>query len=295
MRDRREFVLQAACTLATLGTANTVIAAEVPETTAPKKSGGTPVEIRSRGAILSGSMLLPESGPPAAAIVLVHGSGKEERMLWLARPLAKDGFAVLTYDKRGVGMSGGTYEGGEDNISAANLDLLASDATAAMGTLRSHLPGVPAGFAGGSQAGWIVPIAAARSPGIKFQVLWSGPVCTTSEQLHFQHLAEADVAFWKSHTHEQVADYMRSVSYRADDVDPRTSLAKLSIPGLWLYGDEDNLVPVDLSITRLQDLIRQGHSNFEYRMVTGGHNIIGKAPNGPAYLQTVAWIHSIAR
>ncbi len=217
-------------------------------------------------------------------------------MLWLARPLAKDGFAVLTYDKRGVGLSGGIYEGGENNISATNLDLLASDAAAAMETLRNRLPNVPAGFAGGSQAGWIVPIAATRSPDAKFQVLWSGPVCTTSEQLHFQRLAEKDAAFWKSHTPEEVAACMKSVPYRPDDVDPRASLEKLSIPGLWLYGDQDHLVPVDLSITRLQDMIRQGHANFEYRMVADhGHNIIGKGKAAPAYLQTVAWIRANTR
>lgn len=274
-------------------------AADAAETAKPvslPKSSGIPVEFRSEGAILSGSILLPDNGSPTAAIVLVHGSGREERMLWLARPLAKDGFAVLTYDKRGVGMSGGVYVGGEENISVTNLDLLANDAAAALETLRNRFPNVSAGFVGGSQAGWIIPIAATRSPGTKFQVLWSGPVCTTSEQLHFQHLAETNTAFWKSHTHEEIADYMKSASYRVDDVDPRASLAKLSMPSLWLYGDQDNLVPVDLSIARLQDLIRQGHSNFEYRVIMGyGHNIIGEGNIAPAYLQTVAWIRGTAR
>jgi pimeloyl-ACP methyl ester carboxylesterase len=332
MRRRREFILQAAYVLGPLETMRASEAAEITkpdyvcpscgcasdgkifdqpgkcpscgltlirlkagETVQGPRASGTPVEFRSEGAILSGSILLPDNGSPTAAIVLVHGSGREERMLWMARPLAKDGFAVLTYDKRGVGMSGGAYEGGEDNISAANLDLLASDAAAAMKMLRNRLPKIPAGFVGGSQAGWIAPIAAARSPGTKFQVFWSGPVCTTSEQLHFQHLAETDPAFWKSHTHEQVADHMKTASYRTDDVDPRTSLAKLTIPSLWLYGDQDNLVPVDLSIARLQDVIRQGHSNFEYRVIAGyGHNIIGEGNIAPAYLQTVAWIKTIA-
>lgn len=292
MHGRRSFLLGAVCASAI--SANRAIA-QTASAAPAARTNEQELEFQSCGATLSGVLVFPAERPKAA-ITLVHGSGKEQRMLWLARPLAKDGFAVLTYDKRGVGMSGGTYEGGENNISAANLDLLASDTAAAMEALRNRFPNVPAGFAGGSQAGWIVPIAATRSPGTRFQVLWSGPVCTTSEQLHFQHWAETDVAFWKSHTHEQVADYMKSVPYRKDDVDPRTSLAKLSMPSLWLYGDQDNLVPVDLSITRLQDMIRQGHSNFEYRVVAGyGHNIVGAGNAAPAYLQTVAWIEAVTR
>lgn len=287
---RRDFLARAVCA------AGAISASGALAQTAPTASAGEQeLELQSQGATLSAVLVFPAE-PPVAAITLVHGSGREEKMLWLARPLAKDGFAVLTYDKRGAGLSGGVYEGGEDNISAANLDLLASDAEAAMAALRSRFPDVPAGFAGGSQAGWIVPIAATRSPGTKFQVLWSGPVCTTSEQLHFQHLAEKDAAFWKSNTREKVAAYMKSTVYRRDDVDPRASLAKLSIPSLWLYGDQDNLVPVDLSITRLQEMIGQGHSNFEYRVVVDqGHNIVGAGRTAPAYLQTVAWIKAITR
>jgi pimeloyl-ACP methyl ester carboxylesterase len=289
--SRRSFIARAISIASAIGAKSAL--AQTPETQ-PAPAEEREIEFQSQGVTLSGVLALPAE-PPIAAIVLVHGSGREERMLWLARPLAKDGFAVLTYDKRGVGKSGGVYEGVE-NTSATNLDLLANDAAAAMEALRDRFPNVPAGFAGGSQAGWIIPIAATRSPDTKFQVLWSGPVCTTSEQLHFQHLAEEDAAFWKSHTHEEIADYMKSVSYRADDVDPRVSLAKLSIPGLWLYGDQDNLVPVDLSLARLQEMIRRGHSNFEYRVITGdSHNIIGRGNTAPAYLQTVAWIKAVTR
>lgn len=293
MRGRRSFLLGAVCAAAAVS-ANRAVAQTAPAV-ATTRTNEQELTFQSRGATLAGALVLP-AGPPIAAITLVHGSGKEPRMLWLARPLAKDGFAVLSYDKRGVGLSGGTYEGGEENISAANLDLLASDAAAAMEALRNRFPDVPAGLAGGSQAGWIVPIAATRSPDPRFLVLWSGPVCTTSEQLHFQRLAEMDAAFWKSHNPQEVAAYMKSVPYRSDDVDPRASLEKLSMPGLWLYGDQDNLVPVDLSITRLQEMIRRGHSNFEYRVIAGnGHNIVGAGNAAPAYLQTVAWIKALVR
>lgn len=214
-------------------------------------------------------------------------------MLRLARMLAKDGFAVLTYDKRGVGKSGGTYEG-NNNVGAENLNLLADDAAAALKELQinAQLRDIPQGFVGASQAGWIIPLAAVQSPAAKFIGLWSGPVCTTSEQLHFQNWAQQDTDFWKSHSKQQVADYMRAAQVHPDAVDPCISLRKLSVPGLWLYGDQDNLVPVDLSVARLQSL---PHDGFEYEIFAGyGHNIV-YPPASPAYAHMVTWIKKTIR
>jgi pimeloyl-ACP methyl ester carboxylesterase len=257
------------------------------------------VEFLSHGVRLSGSLMLPDGRLPLAALVLVHGSGPENRMSGLARVLASDGFAVLTYDKRGVGRSGGEYWGTEpnkENIASVNLNLLADDAVAGAQAVAKH-PGlgtVPLGFVGISQAGWIIPIAATRYPMTKFIALWSGPVCTVSEQLHFQFLAMNDQDFWKTHTKAQVAQYMgsgRFVIGRPDDTDPRTSLTKISIPGFWLFGDQDNLVPVDLSVARLDGFSRQGHSNFQHVVIAGyGHMLGGINSNTPPYAKMVAWI-----
>jgi pimeloyl-ACP methyl ester carboxylesterase len=328
MRHRRDFIAGTAATLGTLGTAPfaiaeesrkygyvcppcgcasdgkifdapgkcpscglTLISLEASEAMRASHAGDAAITFQSHGAMLAGAIVFPDATPPVAGLVLVHGSGKVERMLPLARLLAQSGFAVLTYDKRGVGMSGGSYEEME-NVSAANLDLLADDAGAALTALQgnSRLHDLPVGFLGVSQAGWIIPIAATRSPGAKFIGLWSGAVCTTSEQLHFQNWAEKYPNFWKSHTKQQVSDYMRSFRYRDDDVDPRASLSKLSIPGLWLFGERDTLVPVDLSMVRLQSLKGQGHSSFEYGIIPGyDHNLVDTA-KAPAFGQMVAWL-----
>lgn len=69
------------------------------------------VEFHSGGSTLSGTIVFPDESPPRAAIVLIHGSGRATRILWLAHLFASEGIAVLTYDKRGAGKSGGQLLG----------------------------------------------------------------------------------------------------------------------------------------------------------------------------------------
>jgi len=56
------------------------------------------------------------------------------------------------------------------------------------------------------------------------------------------------------------------------DTDPATSLAGLSMPGLWIFSDNDASIPVDLSLERLKDLQSAGH-RYDYVLFSGlGHN-----------------------
>lgn len=252
------------------------------------------IEFTSVGARLSGTLFMLKDVSPAAAIVLVHGSGPVRRMSSLARLLASEGFAVFTYDKRGVGQSQGVYEG-FDNTSKVNLNLLAEDAVNALRAAKAVRPlsKIPWGYVGISQAGWIIPIAATGTPRPSFIGLWSGPVCTVSEEMHFSRWAENDLDFWNKHSPEEVEKYMQSAHYRPDDVDPRMSLMRLSVPGLWLFGAQDNSMPVALSIDRLKGLIAQGHSDFEYKLFPGvGHNL-ADSPNHESYRFMIEWIKKI--
>jgi pimeloyl-ACP methyl ester carboxylesterase len=229
------------------------------------------VEFRSEGVILSGTVVLPKR--VLAAIVLVHGSGQETRRIALSEELADLGIATLTYDKRGVDKSGGIYIGpevGTNNISAENLSLLAVDVAAAMKELARWLPSdppVPIGLMGGSQAGWIIPLAASRSSHARFMVIWSGPIVTAREQLRFQFYTGGQTDFWDNHTEAKAREHIRSDPDRYEfvDTDPLESLRKLSLPGLWLFGDRDSNVPVDLSIERLHALIESGKP-YEYEV-----------------------------
>ena len=221
-------------------------------------------------------------------------------MLWLARLFASEGLAVLTYDKRGVGKSGGSFVGRLAAASASNLGLLAQDAAAAASVLVQHprTQGTPIGYIGASQGGWIVPIAASGPPAVSFMFFFSGPVATVNEETHFSNLAENDPTFWQTHTRAEVAEYMKSVSYGSGDVDPRTHLATLKVPGFWAFGGQDNIMPVDLSVTRLRELIARGQSHFHYREYPAlGHEVVifhfSNMTLSQPFKDSVDWIRSI--
>jgi pimeloyl-ACP methyl ester carboxylesterase len=120
---------------------------------------------------LTGTLISPATGGKHPAIIIVHGSGAENReyMLPFARFLIRRGMAVLGYDKRGVGGSTGDWN-------TASFDDLAGDVVAAFEYLktRTDIDHARIGLLGVSQAGWIMPLAAVRAKDIAFLISISG-------------------------------------------------------------------------------------------------------------------------
>jgi len=252
------------------------------------------VKFESQGITLAGSIVQPKN--PVAAVVIVHGSDPVKREMEFAKRLAKEGIAVLTYDKRGVGESGGVYVGpsvGTNNIDTTNLNLLASDANEAVKTFRTFLKNkkIPIGLVGFSQAGWIIPIAASKNSQIEFMVLFSCPTITTLEQLRFQFYTNGDTNFWENHTDADARKHTKNDpdKYQFVATDPKNSLKTLSIPGLWLFGDKDIQIPVKLCIEQLNTLKAQGKP-FEYTLFsTLGHNTVFDSDTKPFDI-SIQWI-----
>lgn len=250
------------------------------------------IRFKSAGVSLAGTVYKPRHSH--AAVVIVHGSGQESRMRGFASLLAKNGISVLTYDKRGVGESGGTYSGpevGTNNIDPANLTLLAEDANAAVNILHQQDKNLPIGLVGFSQAGWIIPIAANKNSHVDFMVLFSGPVVPTLEQLRFQFFTEGKPDFWDNHTETETREHIRSDPdrYQFENTDPHDALSTLYIPGLWLFGNKDVQIPVGLSIERLNTLKAQ-RKPYEYCLFsTLGHNVAFSDSNEPVNI-AVHWI-----
>lgn len=98
----------------------------------------------------------------------------------LAERLPVQGIAVLLFDRRGSGNSGGEF-------STASFDTLAEDGAAAVDYLRtrSDIDKEQIGLYGISQGGWIAPLVAGLRPEIAFLIIVSGCGVSPAEQMNY--------------------------------------------------------------------------------------------------------------
>lgn len=149
----------------------------------------------SKGARLVGRLVMPEGSNEVPVVVLVHGSEHDSARdtYELQRIFPAAGIGAFVYDKRGTGASGGRY--------TQDFNVLADDAVAAMRQAR-RLAGARAGrvgYQGGSEGGWVVPLAASRAP-VDFAVVSFGLAVTILQEdqesvaldMYFHHRPEAD-------------------------------------------------------------------------------------------------------
>ncbi len=168
-------------------------AAEEPEPEEPPPYRAEEVSFESGDIHLEGTLTVPEGSGPFPGVVLITGSGPQDRdevvagfpiFRVLSDHLTRQGIAVLRYDDRGVGGSTGS-------VSASTSSDFAGDALAGLARLSGHPDVDPdrVGLVGHSEGAIVAPLAASRSDAVRFVVLLAGSTVPGTEILYVQSAA----------------------------------------------------------------------------------------------------------
>lgn len=180
----------------------------------------------------AGTLTKPTGQKASKAVVLVSGTGKQDRdgtmaghkfFAVIADSLTRRGIAVLRIDDRGTGETTGNYE------DATTADF-ANDALLAVDYLQSRadMKDIPIGLLGHSEGGAAVAMAAARSKEVKFIISLSGLATNGLDALLEQNRQLVAIANIPQHDKDRYNDInakMFNVAYQyANDTALETKL-----------------------------------------------------------------------
>ncbi len=206
---------------------------------------------------LEGTLTRPQTDSPVPGVVLVAGSGPSDRdatimghkpFLVLADALTRRGMAVLRFDERGTGESGGTQQG------ATSVDL-AGDVSAAVEALakREGVSSSQIGIIGHSEGGLIAPMVATQSEDVAFLVLLAAPGlpgdAILADQLDRRirrQGANRRTRALQSGTQERIFEVLKQ---DADSVEIASKLRKIMVQTKGINGD----AMIEREIRRLMD------------------------------------------
>jgi pimeloyl-ACP methyl ester carboxylesterase len=193
------------------------------------------------------------------------------------------GFAVLSYDKRGVGQSEGDCCPGDQG----RFNLLTADVAGAVQVLRAHHDVNPdkVGLVGASQAGWIAP-RAANNTHAAFVALASAPTVSERTANLYERLASGEKG---KLSREEISRRLEKAG--SSGYDPLPDLERLTMPGLWLFGSADDTTPVQESVAVLDQLRSNGHNITIQVFPDAGHGLLDVPPSAPAAPVTlITWV-----
>ncbi len=272
---------------------------------------------------LAGTLFVPASQGMHPAIVLVHGSGPVTRDFYgpIAYHFVRNGIAVLAYDKRGIGESGGHW------LEAGFPDL-AKDALAGVSFLktRKEIDPKKIGLWGISQGGWVAPLAASLSNDVAFLIVVSAAGVTPAEQQI--QLVEAESRLQKI-PEDKILEQLKGIRLQMDglrseetemelekevrqlkeqgkedllfnsglenplyllmyrgilDYDPIPVLEKTKCPILVIYGEVDSIVPIKPNRDLLDAALKNaGNSRYEIRIFPRGDHALLESTTGSRY------------
>ena len=242
---------------------------------------------KKEGNTLSGTLTIPAGEGPFLAMVLVSGSGQQNRdeelmnhrPFWvIADYLSRRGVAVLRYDDRGMGGSTGEV------FKATSLDF-SYDAEAAFDFLRNRkeINASQVGILGHSEGGIINFMVAARRPEVAFLVSLAGPAVNGVEVLKEQQAAilraqgmSEEMVQFSGNANAQMFDIIEASSSREEadspwmyyflKYDPTEAIVKTNCPALLLNGSKDLQVLASQNLPAYERIIAEhGKTNLTLR------------------------------
>jgi uncharacterized protein len=239
------------------------------------------ISIASDTILLNAAFYAPENKEIRGVLVVVHGSSPStyEDVSYYTKIGARLNMAVLAYDKRGCGKSGGEYQNFDVENSSKWFNILANDVLACVSWLKSRpeLKGIKLGLIGGSQAGWIMPLAASKNSDIEYMIIGEGVSVSAGEEHYFSQLTEdgGDSGISIGEADAKLKNFTGNKGY-----DPRELLRSLKSKCLWILGTSDPVIPVDAT---LRELKRLNNENFTLQILQNGNHDFVNIKTGESY------------
>jgi dienelactone hydrolase len=255
------------------------------------------IEFCSGGQSLMGRLSLPGGEGPFPAVVHVSGgSGRRTRWEYSPSALTSAGFAVFTYDKRGVRDSEGLFveaTAGGIETSEWRLPQLVDDALAAVAFLQNLQEINPdqIGLWGASQHGWTIPLAASRSDAPAFAVIVAGATVSVGEEVYYSDLTGDTQKHPGAMTDSELEELSKKLAEFDGErgFDPHESIEAMQIPAVWVWGARDQSIPVRESKAILDSIIVEHDKHFTILLYPDADHGI------PEYLyfdQVLDWIRA---
>ncbi len=253
-----------------------------------------------RGYSLAGTLTRPKGVSKTPVVITISGSGPQSRdsrlpgirgyapFREIADTLGRRGIAVLRFDDRGVGESGGA----SSRAKATSADF-ADDVHAVIAYLRTRpdVDGARIALAGHSEGGFIAPMVAVKDPTVRAVALIAGPVYTGRRILEFQN--EYGIASAPGLTDAQRDSIRRTVPRVLDSIatanawfgffmktDPAITLRQVKQPTLVLQGDTDQQVTPEQADTIAVTMRRAGNSRVTVRRFPATNHLLLADPSG---------------
>ncbi|WP_306522190.1 S9 family peptidase [Gemmatimonas sp.] len=257
-----------------------------------------------RGYTLAGTLTRPKGvSGPVPVVITISGSGPQDRdsripivrdyapFRDIADTLGRRGIAVLRYDDRGVGQSGGS---GAVRDTATSEDF-ADDVLSVVQYLRMRdaVDGTRIALAGHSEGGLIAPIVAVKDPRIRAVALLAGPANTGRKILEYQNENGIRAA---TVSEAQRDSLRRTVPAALDSLartnrwmryfmttDPLVTARRMTQPVLILQGDTDQQVTPEQADTLAATLRRAGNRAVTLRRFPAtNHLFLADSSGSPA-------------